>query len=116
MYLPVWYMLESHLKALSLKVTERPRALIGGQVEVTVASLLPRAARLREFLIQDLEKIRRKHYQGTSGEGLFLAAAFLDPRFKDHGCLVKAGVEGVVADVKKLALESTPHYTDVVDR
>ena len=116
MYLPVWHTLESHLKARSLKVIEKLRASIGGQADIAVANLLPRAARLREFLIQDLEKIRKKHYEGTSGEGLFLAAAFLDPRFKDHACVVKAGVEGIVADVKKLALDSIPHYNDVVDR
>ena len=30
--------------------------------------------------------------------------------------MVKAGIEGIVKDVKKLALDSAPHYADVVDR
>jgi hypothetical protein len=92
---------------------------------VTATSLAPLARDCRKWLAKDLLRVKSKHLAGTDGLRLLMAAAFLDPRFKDAPR--QAGQPGpawatgnMLADaraaVKDLALRSAEQFPALVER
>ena len=115
MYLPIWHMTKACLQGVRLKY---PRQLhdLAGAVDVAKVRLMPKADRLRIFLLEDLEKIQTKHWVGSSGERLLQVASYLDPRFKAHPYATHATLAATAQDVRRMALESSSTYVALLER
>ena len=116
MYLPVWNKTMEQLGARVLKVPTELRACMDNKKEVRRSDLCPLAKRLLEFLFKDLSKIKHKHFENTTGESLLKISTYLDPRFKRHSYATKVQLDATRADLKKLILETVPHYMEAVER
>ena len=71
---------------------------------------------LLRFLHQDLNKVREKHFQGTTGEAWLLAASYVDPRFRGHSMWEKMSKKEVKEMICKMVVESHEKYPELRER
>ena len=103
--LPLW---ASVVEALKAPVFSVPKPLQHLREQAFQSRHLPSLAdKLRHFLVIDLNKVKGKHLDGTSGHRLLEVASFLDIRFKSHElAFKKSKVDEVKAEVCRLAVLS----------
>ena len=106
LYLPVWSKTAETLLGKPGDVLQYPKELRDKRGKgVQIKSLSPAADQLRQFLANDLDKIRKRHFENTTGELLLICASFLDPRFRTHSMWKMLDLKEVEEKVVQMVAE-----------
>ncbi|CAK9021103.1 Putative cytochrome P450 120, partial [Durusdinium trenchii] len=117
LYLPVFHKCMETLEVTGSAQLPYPRELreMHGQgCKARELEVLPK--HLLRFLHQDLNKVREKHFQGTTGEAWLLAASYVDPRFRGHSMWEKMSKKEVKEMICKMVVESHEKYPELRER